>query len=223
MTQAQAAMLDRPKRLITGGDPNRLHIAPMESRFEAEDTDYLDAPDLTFVGDALIANVSRFAHLQSRRVVFLWRRTASKTKGKAVAGKCQKPSGLLAYFSSADIVVTVAADYVNEHRLTAWQIEALLYHELLHTSENEKGELVMEPHDWEGFRAEVETYGFWQADIRDMADTFQIALFPPERSALGHEAAPDAAVTITADERGDVSYDRDAVRSAVESAFAGAR
>lgn len=211
MTQAQAAMLDRPRRTITGGDPGRLHMPPGESRFEQEDTDYLDAPDLAFIGDALIARVDRFAHLQSRRVVFLWRRAAGKSKGKAVAGKCQKPSGLLAYFASADIVVTIAADYVREWRLTAWQVEALLFHELCHTSESDKGELVMEPHDWEGFRAEVAAYGFWQEDIREMADTFQLALFPPAGGALGHEAG------------GGTDADLVRLEAEVEGVFAGAR
>lgn len=156
---------------------------PGDSQFyiEKDEVEFIKDDRLTELGNALIAERGCFHDLQSRKIVFLWKRQGGKTKGKVTLGKCQKPSGILAYFAASDFIIWVAADHARENQLTNWQMEALVFHELKHcdVDYDDKGELklAINPHDLEAFVDEVRIYGAWKSDIERMAGAFQPTLF----------------------------------------------
>lgn len=173
-------MVTKERRaLITGGDPDEVFLAPPVEQFEMEEDEFVDAPDITRIGSALIsAYEATFGHLQSREIAWLWKRKGGASGGKATLGKCQKPTGLLRHFAGADFVIWLAADHCRDHRLTAHQVEALVYHELLHAGEDEGGKPVILPHDFTGFLREVREYGAWKPDLSNAAHSFgQMPLF----------------------------------------------
>jgi hypothetical protein len=123
-----------------------------------------------------------FEHLadHSLSVTYLWKKVGGKSKGRGVFGKTTKPSGLLKLFSEATFVIWLAADHCRGAGYGDREIEALLFHEMLHTGVAEEDEetgrgggATLIPHELEIFRAEVEVYGFWAADIREAAPSFE--------------------------------------------------
>ena len=170
------------RRLVTGGDPDARFVVPVEGDFtdlvdETVAHDYIPAPEVREVGEALIDACPEFAHLRGVEIAYLWRREGGKTKGRLTLGKCTKPSGLLAHFSGATWVVWLAADHIGVRSFTAWQVEALVYHELCHTSvagEDDTPTLV--GHDVEAFRAELARYGLWKPDLEGLKGPVQLAL-----------------------------------------------
>lgn len=143
-----------------------------------------------------------FEHLADYRlsVTYLWKKVGGKSKGRGVFGKTTKPAGLLKLFSEATFVIWLAADHCRGAGYGDREIEALLFHEMLHTAEAEEDEETgrgggptLVPHELEIFRAEVEVYGFWADDIKQAAPAFrQGNLFeaPVTRAAADSPAAP---------------------------------
>ena len=124
-----------------------------------------------------------FGHLADLKVVYLWKKTGGRSKGKGVSSKTAKASGLVKHFSEhAAFVIWLAADHCRGAGYTERQLEALLFHELCHTTVAEADEetgrgggLALVPHDVEMFGAEVETYGLWCSDLRSVAPAFRQA------------------------------------------------
>ena len=143
-----------------------------------------------------------FDHIADLKVVYLWKKTGGKSKGKGVYGKTAKASGLVKHFSEhAVFVIWLAADHCRGAAYTERQLEALLFHEMCHTSVAEAdsetgrgGGPTLVPHDVEMFRAEVEVYGLWDADLRDVAPAFrQGHLFDAEVQRSGSTVVADGA------------------------------
>ncbi|MCC7369669.1 MAG: hypothetical protein IT306_14665 [Chloroflexi bacterium] len=134
-------------------------------------------------------------HLRRLSVTYLWKRQGGKSKGRATFGKCSKPSGLLKHFSEAHFVVWLAADHCRAAGYGDREIEALLFHEMLHTAVSEVDENTgrgggpaLVPHDLEVFRAEVEVYGLWAPELQEVAPAFrQASLFATEEIAVEQE------------------------------------
>lgn len=141
--------------------------------------DYCPAPTLAEVGKALIArHRSRFPHLHkpfNHTVEFFWKRVGGDAKGRMTLGACQKTPPLMRTMTRARWVIWIAAD--NCEGLTNREMEALIYHELLHTGMDDKGKPKPQGHDLEEFRAVVEEYGFPFHDLRAFRDTVQLRLF----------------------------------------------
>lgn len=144
-------------------------------------------------------------HLRRLSVTYLWKRQGGKSKGRATFGKCSKPSGLLKHFSEANFVIWLAADHCRAAGYTDREIEALLLHEMLHTSVEEPDENTgrgggpaLRPHDFEGFVAEIEIYGPITPELRSAHDGFeehrQISMFdmPTGGTPPGPKARPEA-------------------------------
>jgi hypothetical protein len=140
-----------------------------------------------------------FGHLADLKVVYLWKRSGGKAKGKGVYGKTVKASVLVKHLSEhAAFVIWLAADHCRGAAYTERQLEALLFHELCHTTVAEADEETgrgggpaLVPHDVETFRAEIEVYGLWDADLRDVGPAFrQAGLFD---TADGDEGEDDDA------------------------------
>ena len=179
------------RRLITGGDPDSRYPIPKEGDFvkplplgatALTFHDYIPAPELQKIGEALIA--SKLTGLMDEVAVeYLWKRKGGTTRGKWNMGKCQKLTGLARFFSvSADFVVWLAADFCESYKLTRWQMEALLFHELLHIEieepEDEDKPTIKRPtdHDFEGFYVEITEYGLWQRELARLSEIVQPSL-----------------------------------------------
>jgi len=186
---ATAAPPDR--RLITGGEPDSRFPIPAGMDFIKQPKigvtalafhDYIPAPELRKIGEALIAQ--KLTSLQDDvEVEYLWKRRGGTTRGKWNMGKCQKLSGVARYrfcgFSaSADFVVWLAADFCEAYKLTRWQMEALLFHELLHIEieEPEDQDKPTTDHDFEGFYIEITEYGLWQRELARLSEIVQPSL-----------------------------------------------
>lgn len=116
-------------------------------------------------------------------VAVLWKRKGGKSKGLAVYGKCQKPSGLLAHFCTSDFVIWLGADNIAEAEWTSEQIRKLLYHEARHIGwddgddddPDDFGHAVILGHDLELFVGEVEDTGAWEHFRRALGHDFKQA------------------------------------------------
>jgi hypothetical protein len=167
--------------------PDERADAPFDSRFGGRD--YLKAPELEAIAEALIERYEEFSFLRryGARVKCRWKRKGGKSKGRDTYGNTQKTSGLLDHFAECDFVIWIAADHVRESGWTNLQLEAQLYHELSHIGftmdEDENsatyGEitLAIRGHDDELFHDELKRYGAWNQQRRVTEQLYtQIAL-----------------------------------------------
>jgi hypothetical protein len=181
------------RRLVTDGDPDAPVKVPPASYFG--DKEYADAPALERIAQALINCYAELGLLHEVRVRVLWRAKGGKTRGKVTLGKCQKPTGLLGLYADCDFLVWIAADHCRDYHLSAWQLEAALYHELLHITLDESDEddaeerLVLRDHEFGGFLRELERYPDWHTDLRRMRETVQPELpWDTEADRLAQQA-----------------------------------
>ena len=166
----------RKKQLITDGDPEAKFTLPTANDFG--DADFIFAPDLKEIGEALISSVNgRIHELEEAKIIYLWKRKGPE-KPRRVLGRCQHPSGLLEFFCSADFVITLMANNCSFLGLTKWQIEAVVFHELMHAGWIDGGPEMM-PHDCECFAADFERYGLWKGDLERIAEASTRALQLP--------------------------------------------
>lgn len=158
------------RRLVTDGDP--------DSRFtpRSGSGEFWEAPDIERIAYKLIeAKLPDWP--EDCKVRFLWKAKGGRSGGKGIYGKTVKAGGLVAYGMEADFVIWLAADLVHDMAFTNWQVEALLYHEMLHVGveQDEDGKVSYSVigHDFEGFRSEIAEYGFWSIDTKAIARTIQ--------------------------------------------------
>ena len=144
------AVLNEVERIL--GD---VYPVPSEASLDGE---FSPAPDL----DRLIPDLrTRHPGLAAWncRLTLLWRDRGGKTKGRPTLGRCTKPTGLLRHFADTDIVIWLAADHLRERGATRREVEAVLFHELSHVSEDEEGAVFLVGHEAEVFFSELEHYG----------------------------------------------------------------
>lgn len=139
---------------------------PQPDDFGSVGADFLVAKDLTAIGVSLMDHYeAQFAHLRKLHIVYAWKRAGGASNGNSTLGKCIKSSGLTKFFSDSDFVIWLAADHLREvnrgNAATFWQIEALVYHEMMHAQVNDQGAPTMRGHDFEGFGKEISEYGAW--------------------------------------------------------------
>ncbi|OGT54313.1 MAG: hypothetical protein A3E01_15220 [Gammaproteobacteria bacterium RIFCSPHIGHO2_12_FULL_63_22] len=158
------------RELVTGGDPDARFSVPVVY------ADFAPAPDLEYIANYVIP--AKLPDFPECSVTYLWKKKGGAKSGKGVYGKLTKSSGLVGYFAGTEYVLWLAADHIKALGFTAYQVEALLFHELCHIDieedeDSEEGKLTTKGHDIEAFRAEVEHYGFWDEDLRAFATTMQ--------------------------------------------------
>ena len=131
--------------------------------------DFLPDAALDALFDDVVSSYRRLGHIEDHgiQVSVLWKRKGGKSKGSATYGKCQKPSGLLAHFCTADFVIWLGADTIAEQEWTTDQIRKLVYHEARHIGwddgdEEHDPKAVILGHDVELFVGEVEDTGAWE-------------------------------------------------------------
>ena len=158
-------------------DPDEQYPLPPASRFIEPGTievrDFIPAPDIEAIAKMLTERHEHLGWLKGVRVSYLWRCKGGASGGKATFGQCQKASGLIRHYSGVSFVVWLAWDHCDTAAVTRRQVEALVYHQLLHADRTEKGKPAVAPHDFEGFTRELEVYGPWQADLQRMVKVSQ--------------------------------------------------
>jgi hypothetical protein len=125
--------------------------------------------------------------LSARNVTLdvLWKRKGGTGGGRETWGKCIKLSGPAKYYGGGtEFVIWIAADHLEAARITNYQLEALLYHELLHITEVEdedgNAKAILRSHEFEGFIAEIAEYGSWKSDVKRAANAFKQAPLAPD-------------------------------------------
>jgi hypothetical protein len=151
---------------------------PSEEDFT--DTDWLPAADLEAIADRLIETKPDLKHLYVFKTVYFWKRAGGVTGGQPTMGKCRRVSGdLKAVAPGADFMVWLAADHCREQEITVHQAEAFVFHELMHTAQDDKGRPRIRPHDFVGFVAEVREFGLYDQMLQAAGTAFQqLALVP---------------------------------------------
>lgn len=168
-----------PELVATVSAPFDLPRVPSDAKFADLNVDFLPSSQLSEIGTRLCEARKTLQITEKIRIEYLYKRKGGVSGGRAVFGNCIKTSGLVKYFATdarrsiVDYVIWIAADAVRDTRMALWQLEALLYHELLHISveTNEKTDeekLTTRAHDWEGFNAEIDAYGLWWSDLKSM-------------------------------------------------------
>jgi len=169
------------RRLVTGhGDPDApATLAGFHDFMAADGTlcDYAAAPDVERLADALIAACPELRFLQEVVIRYVWRRKAQTSQGRQVLGTCKPLTGLPKFaLGGGEFIVVLNAEGCRDAHLTAWQQEALIFHELCHIAPADPGDPAARPtgcaHDAELFFAEVRRYGAWQRDLTRAAETF---------------------------------------------------
>ncbi|MBQ2641295.1 MAG: hypothetical protein IJG15_04780 [Lachnospiraceae bacterium] len=97
------------------------------------------------------------------RIGFLRSDREKKSHGRPVLGECIKVNDLQKALIPYDFLIVIYE--VNTEYLVEWQIDVLIYHELLHVGINNKGDTyVIRPHDLQEFEAIARRYGIDWAD-----------------------------------------------------------
>lgn len=174
---------------------------PSEHAFKRE---FLEAPELERMAQTIIRQHAELAFLLDWDIRCLWKREGS---GKEAMGRCRVLTGELAYFADADWLIWVAADIARDSLFGDHEVEALLFHELLHC--DLKGKEGQEKpatrgHDFEAFAIEVERYGAWDVSLRRAHTAFrqlELGLAVPEAPGRTWGAGSETTVTLKADGR----------------------
>lgn len=119
--------------------------------------------EYTEIGERLIAELEELADVREAEItiVYLASTLAKKQKGKLVFGQCEKIADKYKWGIPADFTITVFEP--NIEGFTPEQVEALIFHELLHVGV-EDDRLFIRPHDIEDFSAVLKKYGVdWAA------------------------------------------------------------
>lgn len=168
--------------MTTATAPRLTVRVPSEGDFGG--ADFLPDASLDEIGGDLIEMYPNdLGHLADVTISYLWRRKGGKKAGAPIMGKAVKPSGLLTAFTTAEAVIWLAADHVDEAEYTQRQIQALVFHEMSHVwieepdPDDEGGarKIVMRGHDFEGFKSELRAFGAWEEMLQEAASAFKQA------------------------------------------------
>lgn len=174
---------------------------PSEHAFKRE---FLEAPELERMAQTIIRRHAELAFLLDWDIRCLWKREGS---GKEAMGRCRVLTGELAYFADADWLIWVAADIARDSLFGDHEVEALLFHELLHCDlKGKEGQKkpATRGHDFEAFAIEVERYGTWDVSLRRAHTAFrqlELGLAVPEAPGRTWGAGSETTVTLKADGR----------------------
>lgn len=168
------------RSLVTVGDPDAPAPLPQLRAFVApsgETLDYCKAPDVERIADALIAHCSELAFLQNVIIRYLWKRKKQAKNGKIILGTCAALSGVPQFaLGGGEFIITLNWQNCRDAELQAWQLEALIYHELNHIAppdeEEEHAATTLIGHDFEGFTSELERYGMWLPTLEAAGEAF---------------------------------------------------
>lgn len=159
-----------------------MHI-PTDRDFGA---DFLKADELQTLAERIIRD--KLPDLDDGELIidYAWKRRGGASGGNSILGKCVKLSGPARYFAlGSHFLVWLGADGCRTRNFDDRQVEALLYHELLHIVREEKvddeGNLLAvvyrtRGHDTELFYDEIKEYGLWRDSLKQLGEVIQARL-----------------------------------------------
>lgn len=127
---------------------------------------YLEAPELANIAEGLIGQHGFLDDLRHCDIRWYWKRKTGVSKGRVKIGFMKRASDLLGHFSGADFIGWLSATTARDGRFTDDQVEAAVFHQLLHIGSDDKGNWIFVPHDFEGFAQEVRHYGTWTEGLK---------------------------------------------------------
>lgn len=150
--------------------PRRAYPVPVTEDFEDSigvRQPFISAIDLGHIGRALIEMYPELELLNMVGWEFLWQQTGSTAGGMKQWGHAKKADDLLRWYAGGiKWTFWLAADAFRLLGASVAQIEAAVWHELLHAGVNKRGKPTNRPHDFEGFTSEVQRYGLWTGGLR---------------------------------------------------------
>lgn len=152
-------------------------------------TEWRHAPEVHAIAEEVIDD--HHPHLANAPIRYVFRDTASVSRGRVVLGRARKVSGLNAYLVGlvgrervdppADFfVLEIAAD--EWQRLDIKQRVALVDHELCHLWVEEPADplehrkLRIVGHDVEEFTEVIQRHGLWRPSVKAFADAAQMTI-----------------------------------------------
>jgi len=114
-------------------------------------------------------------HLREARIGFIFRDEAQQSKGRTVFVSVRKPPLWLEAFDASfeyDFIIEIAENIYAE--LKGERREALIDYALCHCGMGKNGWVIIAP-DIEGYKGNVDRYGFWNSELLKAADTFRNA------------------------------------------------
>jgi hypothetical protein len=157
---------DGPRFSGAGADDSgsELYAVPSDTEFKGKL--YRDAPDLANIAEMLIDRHGFLGDLINCEIRYYWRRKTGVSKGRVKIGYCKRASDLLGHFSGADFIVWLSATTARDGKFTPRQVEAAIFHQLLHIETDDQGNFISARHDFEGFAQEIRHYGTWTEDLK---------------------------------------------------------
>lgn len=163
---------------------------------------YREAPELANIAEQLIQRHGFLEDLQHCDIRWYWKRKTGVSKGRVKIGFMKRASDLLGHFSGADFIGWLSATTARDGKFTSGQVEAAVFHQLLHIGSDDKGNWIFVPHDFEGFAQEVRHYGTWTEGLKLGGTAFvaaqQMGLFDAsDDDEEEDEAPPDLTMAST--------------------------
>lgn len=146
------------------GQQQPLFLVPNDSAFAGRL--YREAPELANIAEALIEEHGFLDQLANCDIRWYWKRKTGVSKGRVKIGFMKRASDLLGHFSGADFIGWLSATTARDGKFTDTQVEAAVFHQLLHIDSDDKGNWIFVPHDFEGFAQEVRHFGTWTEGLK---------------------------------------------------------
>lgn len=118
--------------------------------------------NLKALGEKVISKFEKFDFITENniRIVYLESNKDKKSKGGLILGECEKIPEKYSWAIDYDFAIIFYIPNIQD--LTDEQKEILMEHELMHIGQDDKGNLVIVPHDIEDFSEIIGKYGlFW--------------------------------------------------------------
>lgn len=178
---------------------------------DGEKVEFCEAPDLEEIGERLINDpTAGLGQLKNMAILYLYKRSSGFAGGIPVLGRLKRPTELESFFEKTDYVLWVSAARANEAKLTVRNMEAEIYHLLLHAEINEDGKPGLVAPDVKGFVKEFKRYGPWREEQKALRKNFrQLSLLDNAEEDSEDETDEESAGENAPDQRGVFSADTD--------------
>jgi hypothetical protein len=148
---------------------------PFETTFNGKD--YMLSENIAAIARRLIEGEDEFEHLVGVKVGYYWKRRGGTSGGNPRFAGIKRPTGLELFHLGGDVTyeLWLAADHLREAKLTARQVEALIFSYLCRTEtdpEDHSAYRLRGP-DFVGFKIELERYGLWSTGLAEAARGLQ--------------------------------------------------
>ena len=153
-------------------------------------TDFVPAPEVEAIGGTMIQSGPLTSLDDGELIIdYRWKRQGGTSGGNLIFGKCVRLSGVAKHYAKgAHFLIWLAADHCEAYGYDDKQIEALVYHELLHVERDEDEDKDGNPiiryrtrgHDAEVFFDEIARYGAWSSNRARLIDVVRQLPLPIE-------------------------------------------